>query len=71
MAENDHKHHVPSPSDIEGIQKIREATIAMDALFAEICPAGRDLALAQTNLEQARMWAIAALVKPRPVAEED
>jgi hypothetical protein len=67
MAENDHKHHVPAEGDISKIQAIREATIHLDKLFAELCPPGRDLSLAQTNLEQARMWAIAALVKPRPV----
>lgn len=69
MAENDHKHHVPAPEDIPAIQKIRQATIDYEKMIDELCPPGRDLSIAKTNLEQARMWAIAALVKPRPVSE--
>lgn len=68
MTANDHKHHIPNEDDIPKIQAIREKTIEMEALFDELCPPGRDLSLAKTNLEQARMWAIAALVKPRPVS---
>lgn len=66
MSENDHKHHVPNPEDIPKIQAIREATIQYGLLIDAICPPGRDLSIAKTNLEQARMWAIAALVKRRP-----
>jgi len=70
MSENDHKHHVPNEGDIQNIQNIRAATIAYEKMLDEFCPPGRDLSLAKTNLEQARMWAIAALVKPRPVEEK-
>lgn len=66
MSENDHKHHVPNPEDIPKIQAIREATIAYEKMLDELCPPGRDLSIAKTNLEQARMWGIAALVKRRP-----
>lgn len=68
MSENDHKYHQPEPSDIDNIQRIRQATIDFEKLMDEVCPQGRDLSIAKTNLEQARMWAIAALVKPRPIA---
>lgn len=66
MSENDHKHHVPNPEDIPAIQEIRSATIEYEKLIESLCPPGRDLSLAKNNLEQARMWAIAAIVKPRP-----
>ncbi len=66
MSEHDHKHHVPNPEDIPKIQAIREATIAYEKMLDELCPPGRDLSIAKTNLEQARMWGIAALVKRRP-----
>lgn len=66
MSEHDHKHHVPSPEDIPAIQAIRNATIEYEKLIDSLCPPGRDLSLAKTNLEQARMWAIAAIVKRRP-----
>lgn len=70
MPANDHKHHVPDESDIPRIQMIREAVIALEVMFDSACPEGRDLSIAKTNLEQARMWAIAAIVKPRPVSPD-
>jgi hypothetical protein len=71
MTANDHKHHIPADTDIHKIQAIRQKTIEFDALIEELCPEGRDKSLALTNLEQARMWAIAALVKNKPVDDTE
>lgn len=70
MSINDHKYHKPDDSSIPAIQAIREATINYEALIERVCPQGRDLSLAKTNLEQARMWAIASIAKTSPVVEE-
>lgn len=70
MAENDHKHHVPAPEDIPTIQEIRQATIEYEKLIDKYANDPRSAAVAKTNLETARMWAIAAIVKPRPVAKD-
>lgn len=68
MSENDHKYHKPADSDIPDIQRIREKVIELENLFEEVCQAdARSLAVAKTNLETARMWAIKAVVMRRPV----
>lgn len=66
MSAIDHQYHPGKPEDTEKFEAIRNKIIETEALFDQVCPPGRDLSLAKTNLEQARMWAIGAIVKPRP-----
>ena len=57
-----HDHHRPRGSeDVEAHESIREAMKRAARTLREVCPPGRELALAFTKLEEARMWANAAV----------
>lgn len=71
MSENDHKYHQPSEEGIAKIQRVRQAVIELEKLFEEVSTADpRSLAVAKTNLETARMWAIKGIVMTSPVDEK-
>jgi hypothetical protein len=52
-------YHPLKPGQSEVYDKAHE----LAQLFATVCPESRELALAHTNLEQAVMWANAAIAR--------
>lgn len=69
MSKNDHLNHKPDAEGIAKIERIRSAIIALETLLDEVVPASRELAVAKTNLEQVRMWAVKGAVMQYPVDE--
>lgn len=55
--------HPPMGTQPERYRKIRAAGAVLATLMVEECPESRELSLAMTNLEQAIMWANAAIAR--------
>lgn len=55
-------YHKPSPESLEKIALLRKAFSEIHDLCADNAPQSRELSVALTNLEQAAMWAIKAIV---------
>lgn len=55
------KYHPPHGDQAERYTQIREQGRIMAAYLAVVCPPSRELSLALTNLQQAVMWANAAI----------
>jgi len=53
----------PKPDQTPRYEHIRTNAKAMAEHWCMECPAGRELSLALTNLEQAVMWAYAAIAR--------
>lgn len=66
-----YNYHKPSDDGLERVTKIRKAFTELDTLIKELAPSSRELSVAITNLEQAAMWAIKAVVvnDPKSVIE--
>lgn len=56
-------YHPPKEGQQEKYQAIRAKAKELAALMGEECPPSRELSLARTNLEQAVMWANAAIAR--------
>ncbi len=56
-------YHSPFQEGAQTHADLSEAFIQVAELVAGVCPDGRELALAMTNLEQAKMWASAAVAR--------
>lgn len=70
MPKNDHLNHTPDEEGIKRIEHLRRLVIELEETADDLCPAGRDLAVAKTKLEEFRMWAvksIALLGKPNEI----
>jgi hypothetical protein len=61
-------HHVPSREGIEDLIEIRAAAKQFALLIHEKTPACADQSAAIRSLREAVLWAIAAIVIPRPTA---
>ncbi|AJK28055.1 hypothetical protein M5W70_09205 [Paenibacillus larvae] len=61
--ENNFKYHAPKPEQTEKYTAIREKAKELAYLVDDLCPNSREKSLALTNLEQAVMWANAALTR--------
>lgn len=61
--ENAFTYHAPKDGQPEKYQAIREKAKELAYLIDELVPDGREKALAQTNLEQAVMWANAGIAR--------
>lgn len=61
--ENNFKYHAPKPGQSEIYEQIREKAKELADLIDEKCPKSREASLAMTNLEQAVMWANAAVAR--------
>lgn len=62
-------YHKPSQAGLETIAKLRQAFSDLHDLVESVAPAGREKAIAFTNLETAAMWAIKAVVCNDPDSE--
>lgn len=61
--ENAFTYHAPKPGQPEKYQAIREKAKELAYLIDELVPDSREKSLAQTNLEQAVMWANAGIAR--------
>jgi hypothetical protein len=61
--ENNFKYHAPKEGQPEDYQAIRDKAKELAYLLDERCPNSREKSLAMTNLEQAVMWANAAIAR--------
>jgi hypothetical protein len=56
-------YHPPQPGQPEKYEAIRDAGRQFAEVIAELAPESRELSLAITNIEQAVMWANAAIAR--------
>lgn len=61
--ENAFTYHAPKDGQPEKYQAIREKAKELAYLIDELVPNSREKSLAQTNLEQAAMWANAGIAR--------
>lgn len=54
-------YHPPGGTQPDRYDRIRRTAANLSELFNHNCPPGRELSLAQTSLQQAVMWANAAI----------
>lgn len=57
------RYHPPHSDQLARYVVIREAGATLADLMVHVCPGSRELSLALTNLEQAVMWANAAIAR--------
>lgn len=57
------KYHRPDSADAEKFVAIRDKAGEFAQMLRQLCPPGRELALARTNLEQSVMWANAGIAR--------
>lgn len=64
-------YHSPSEQSKEKIKQLRELFSLVDDKIRELSPQSREQSVALTNLEQAAMWSIKAVVcnDPQSIAE--
>ena len=53
----------PKPDQVERYELIRSRALGLADMLATLCPQSREKSLAFTNLEQAVMWANAAIAR--------
>jgi hypothetical protein len=64
-----YQYHKPSKEGLDKVAKLREAFSVLDDIVQELAPTCRERSLAITNIEQAAMWAIKAVVVHDPESE--
>lgn len=62
-------YHAPQPGQVEKYKDLRDKAWGLADLIVESCPASRERALALTKLEEAVMWANAAIARREPKVE--
>lgn len=61
--ENNFRYHAPQSGQIERYDVLRSSAKDLATTFATRCPESRELSLALTKLEEAVMWANAAIAR--------
>ena len=61
--ENDFRYHAPSPEKVMKHEIVRNKCKELALFILENCPPGRERALAITKIEEAMMWANAAVAR--------
>lgn len=56
-------YHAPKDGQPEKYEKLRDQARSLAYRFKELCPPSRELAVAFTKLEEAVMWANAAIAR--------
>lgn len=62
-------YHKPSDAGLQKITELREGVSLLHDLIESVAPESRERSVALTNLEQAAMWAIKAVVCNDPASE--
>lgn len=65
--ENNFKYHAPTGNKADKHTVIRDICFAATVQFETVCPPSRELSLALTKLEEAMMWANAAIARNEEV----
>ena len=63
MVNNNFKYHEPKEGQVKKYADIRDTSKELAYIFTELCPESRELSLAITKLEEAVMWANAAIAR--------
>lgn len=63
VIENNFKYHTPKGNQTERYESLRNKAKELAHLIDDLCPNSREKSLAQTNLEQAVMWANASIAR--------
>lgn len=66
--ENNFKYHAPTPEQIPMYEEVRDRAKELALFYVSQCPDSRELSLALTHLEEAVMWANAAIAR-NPVGD--
>ena len=61
--ENDFIYHAPTPEKGKRHEAVRAAARSLAIVMTDLCPESRELSLALTNVEEAMMWANAAIAR--------
>lgn len=61
--ENNYTYHAPKPDQISRYEEIRNNCKLTAKLIVRLCPDSREKSLALTKLEEAVMWANAAIAR--------
>lgn len=61
--ENNYTYHSPKEGQPKKYEAIREKAKELALLIEDVCPTSREKSIAFTNLEQAVMWANAAIAR--------
>ena len=61
--ENRFSYHETKPGQVEVYDEVRAGAKDLAELMHRLCPQSRELSLAMVNLEQAMMWANAAIAR--------
>lgn len=67
--EHNFTYHAPAPDQIDRYEKLRAAAKDLATLVADLCPSSREMSLALTAIEEAIMWANAAIARNETPAE--
>lgn len=67
---NNFTYHAPTPDQVETYTILRDAFKELAFLLVDECPQSRELSLALTKLEEAVMWANAAVARNKPDANK-
>lgn len=65
---NNFRYHPPSDDQVGRMRVMRDRAGNLASLIARACPMSREASLAQTKLEEAVMWANAAIARNEPTA---
>lgn len=65
--ENRFRHHPPTGEKVDKHYQLREKSLELAELIAELCPESRERSLSFTNLEQALFWANASIARQQEV----
>ena len=68
---NDFAYHPADEATGSLHQSIRDALFITGVFLVEICPAGRELSLALTKLEEAMFWANGAIARTEVPAKDE
>jgi len=58
---NSHGYHKPDERRVQKHETVRQLTARLAQELRDLCPPGRDVAVAQTKLDEVRMWANKAI----------
>ena len=61
---NQHAHRTPAPGAVPKLEKVRQACLDLALELERLLPDCRERAVAQTKLDEVRMWACNALTAP-------
>lgn len=60
---NNYTYHPPQDDQVDRYKKLRSKGLELASIIDALCPQSREKSLAQTNLEQAIMWANASIAR--------